>query len=53
MIYEKGIASGNGSYVDPEQSGKGIALALLEELVAVSEIEGIWATGRYISREHG
>ncbi|GAA3957072.1 hypothetical protein GCM10022246_08670 [Pedobacter ginsengiterrae] len=29
-------------YVDPEQSGKGIGLALLEELVALSEIEGIW-----------
>lgn len=29
-------------YVDPEQSGKGIGLALLKELVALSEIEGIW-----------
>ncbi len=29
-------------YVDPEQSGKGIGLALLEELVALSEAEGIW-----------
>jgi len=29
-------------YVDPEQSGKGIGLALLEELVAQSEAEGIW-----------
>ena len=29
-------------YVDPEQSGKGIGLALLEELVGLSEVEGIW-----------
>ncbi|RZK35798.1 MAG: N-acetyltransferase family protein [Pedobacter sp.] len=29
-------------YVDPEQSGKGIGLALLQELVALSEAEGIW-----------
>lgn len=29
-------------YVDPEQSGKGTGLALLEELVALSEAEGIW-----------
>ncbi len=29
-------------YVDPEQSGKGIGLALLVELVALSEEEGIW-----------
>lgn len=29
-------------YVDPEQSGKGIGLALLKELVALSEVEGIW-----------
>jgi len=29
-------------YVDPEHSGKGIGLALLEELVALSEVEGIW-----------
>lgn len=29
-------------YVDPEKSGKGIGLALLEELVALSEVEGIW-----------
>ena len=29
-------------YVDPEQSGKGIGLALLEELVTLSEAEGIW-----------
>lgn len=28
-------------YVDPEQSGKGIGLALLEELVGLSEVEGI------------
>lgn len=29
-------------YVDPEQSGRGIGLALLEELVHLSESEGIW-----------
>jgi L-amino acid N-acyltransferase YncA len=29
-------------YVDPEQSGKGTGLALLEELVAFSEAEGLW-----------
>ncbi|WP_317125545.1 GNAT family N-acetyltransferase [Pedobacter sp. KBW01] len=29
-------------YVDPEQSGKGIGLALLEELVALNEVAGIW-----------
>lgn len=29
-------------YVDPEQSGKGIGLSLLEKLVALSEVEGIW-----------
>jgi L-amino acid N-acyltransferase YncA len=29
-------------YVDPEHSGKGIGLKLLEELVALSEAEGIW-----------
>lgn len=29
-------------YVDPEHSGKGIGLALLEELVHLSETEGIW-----------
>ncbi|MES2829775.1 MAG: N-acetyltransferase family protein [Bacteroidota bacterium] len=29
-------------YVDPEQSGKGIGLALLSELVILSETEGIW-----------
>jgi L-amino acid N-acyltransferase YncA len=29
-------------YVDPEHSGKGIGLALLEELVHLSEAEGIW-----------
>ena len=29
-------------YVDPEHSGKGIGLILLEELVHLSEAEGIW-----------
>ncbi|MBE8723412.1 GNAT family N-acetyltransferase [Flavobacterium hungaricum] len=29
-------------YVDPEQSGKGIGLILLNELVHLSEAEGIW-----------
>lgn len=29
-------------YVDPNQSGKGIGLSLLDELVALSEAEGIW-----------
>ena len=29
-------------YVDPEHSGKGIGLTLLEELVHLSEAEGIW-----------
>lgn len=29
-------------YVDPEHSGKGIGLALLEELVHLSEAESIW-----------
>ena len=29
-------------YVDPEYSGKGIGLALLKELVHLSETEGIW-----------
>lgn len=29
-------------YVDPEQSGKGIGLLLLNELVKQSEAEGIW-----------
>jgi len=29
-------------YVNPEQSGNGIGLALLEELVGLSEAEGIW-----------
>lgn len=29
-------------YVDPEKSGKGIGLALLEELIGLSEAEGIW-----------
>ena len=29
-------------YVNAEQSGKGIGLALLEELVGLSEVEGIW-----------
>lgn len=29
-------------YVDPEQSRKGVGLPLLEELVTLSEIEGIW-----------
>ncbi|GGF14807.1 MULTISPECIES: GNAT family N-acetyltransferase [Flavobacterium] len=29
-------------YVDPEHSGKGIGLALLNELVHLSEAEGIW-----------
>ncbi|MDN3586011.1 N-acetyltransferase family protein [Pedobacter aquatilis] len=29
-------------YVDPEQSGQGIRLALLKELVGLSEAEGIW-----------
>ncbi|MCC9066053.1 GNAT family N-acetyltransferase [Flavobacterium piscisymbiosum] len=29
-------------YVDPEQSGKGIGLLLLNELVHLSEAEGIW-----------
>jgi L-amino acid N-acyltransferase YncA len=29
-------------YVDPELTGKGIGLALLEELVTQSEAEGIW-----------
>lgn len=29
-------------YVDPIQSGKGIGLALLNELVHLSEAEGIW-----------
>lgn len=29
-------------YVDPEQSGKGIGLVLLNELVHLSEAEGIW-----------
>lgn len=29
-------------YVDPEQSGKGIGFALLSQLVALSEAEGIW-----------
>ncbi|MCD0465200.1 GNAT family N-acetyltransferase [Flavobacterium sp. ENC] len=29
-------------YVDPEQSGKGIGLLLLNELVKRSEAEGIW-----------
>jgi len=29
-------------YVDPKQSGKGIGLSLLEKLVALSEVEGIW-----------
>jgi phosphinothricin acetyltransferase len=29
-------------YVDPQYSGKGIGLALLEELVHLSETEGIW-----------
>ena len=29
-------------YVHPEQSGKGIGLALLEALVTLSEAEGIW-----------
>ncbi len=29
-------------YVDPEHSGKGIGLALLNELVTQSEAEGIW-----------
>lgn len=29
-------------YVDPEQSGKGVGLALLTELVGLSEIEGVW-----------
>ncbi|MGO4875157.1 N-acetyltransferase family protein [Pedobacter psychrotolerans] len=30
-------------YVDPEDSGKGIGLVLLTELVALSELDGIWA----------
>ncbi|SHM33347.1 GNAT family N-acetyltransferase [Flavobacterium saccharophilum] len=29
-------------YVDPQQSGKGIGLILLNELVHLSETEGIW-----------
>lgn len=29
-------------YVDPEHSGKGIGLALLNKLVSLSETEGIW-----------
>jgi len=29
-------------YVDPAYSGKGIGLALLNELVALSEAEGLW-----------
>ncbi|RUT69496.1 N-acetyltransferase family protein [Flavobacterium cupreum] len=29
-------------YVDPEQSGKGIGLTLLNELINQSETEGIW-----------
>ncbi|KUJ59916.1 phosphinothricin acetyltransferase [Flavobacteriaceae bacterium CRH] len=29
-------------YVDPEHSGKGIGLALLNKLVSLSEIENIW-----------
>lgn len=29
-------------YVDPEQSGKGIGLILLNELVHLSEAEGLW-----------
>lgn len=29
-------------YVDPQQSGKGIGLILLNELVHLSEAEGIW-----------
>lgn len=29
-------------YVDPEHSGKGIGLALLNELVHLSEADGIW-----------
>lgn len=29
-------------YVDPEQSGKGIGLILLNELVHLSEADGIW-----------
>lgn len=29
-------------YVDPEQSGKGIGLTLLKQLIALSEAEGIW-----------
>jgi L-amino acid N-acyltransferase YncA len=29
-------------YVDPQHSGKGIGLALLNELVHLSEAEGIW-----------
>jgi len=29
-------------YVDPEHSGKGIGLALLNELVDLSETDGIW-----------
>ena len=29
-------------YVDPQQSGKGIGLMLLNELVALSEAGGIW-----------
>jgi L-amino acid N-acyltransferase YncA len=29
-------------YVDPQHSGKGIGIALLEELVHLSEAEGIW-----------
>jgi len=29
-------------YVNPQQSGKGIGLALLSELVTLSEAEGIW-----------
>lgn len=29
-------------YVNPDQSGKGIGLALLAELIRMSEVEGIW-----------
>lgn len=36
-----GVAEVN-VYVDPEQSGKGIGLILLNELVHLSEAEGIW-----------
>ncbi len=40
-------------YVDPGQSGKGIGLALLEELVKLSEVEGIWTLQAGIFLENG